>query len=108
MDPEIHYAVIVLVPVRHRMVVTSTVVIGMIITMKNHVFLTHNGEHGVSGISARLRQARENKNEFEAASHWAVHPSQTVQLEPENKNANVVASGPRGQTIGTPVNVDNI
>ena len=55
MDPEIRYAVIELVPVPHRMVVTSTVVHGMIITMKNHVFLTDNGEHGVSGTNARLR-----------------------------------------------------
>ena len=108
MDPEIHYAVIELVPVPHRMVVTSTVVHGMIITMKNHVFLTDNGEHGVSGTNAQLRQARENKYEFEAANHWAVHPSQTVQLELGNKNANVVASGSSGRTIGTPVNVDNI
>ena len=104
----IHYADIEHVLVPHLMVVTRTVVHGTIITMKNHVLLTHSGEHGVSGVNAQLRLARELRNDIEAASHLAVHLNQIVQQEQRNKNANVVASGLSGRTIGTPVNVDNI
>ena len=103
----IRYADIEHVPVPHQTVVISIVARGMIITMKNHVLLTHSGEHGVSGVNVQLRLARELRNDIEAASHLAVHLNQTVQQEQRNKNANVVASGPSGWTIGTHVNADN-
>ena len=104
----IHYVAIDHVPVPHQTDVISIVAIGTIITMKNHVLLSHNGEPGVSGLNAQLQAAREIRKDLEAANHLVVDLNQTVQLEQKNKNASVEESGPSGRTIGIHAAVDNI